>query len=140
MGGVLSNSEYENWNTSSVNMCMGFLIARFDILEYEKTKKINPISVELYNHLDQKMEGFLEWYKANKKDNYKPCGGIMPMYEYNIINITYLMNKRDEDVRKIHSLWKTRDASLKDDTEKQYIRVEKSQLKSVPNDPMINLF
>ena len=141
MGNLLFN-EYDAWNTTSVDFCMGFLISRFNIFEYEKTKKITPISIQLYKYLDQKMDGFLAWYKVNKLDQYKPSHGIKQMYSYELINKVYLLNKSNKNIFKIIKLWNSRDPlflQLSHD-DKINFRIDMSKLPDIPNDPMILMF
>ena len=139
MGNFFSN-EFEKYNTTSINMCMGFLLVRYDIFEYEKTKIKKPISIELYKYLENKMEKFLQWYKNNKNDNYLPSCGIQPMYSYDIINTVFLMNKQNKKLKKIMKIWNSRDINFSKLKNTLSIRCDIDELPSIPNDPMINMF
>lgn len=133
-------SEYEHWNTTGVNITMAFLLKRYDIFKYDKTKKIEPISKEQYGYLSKKMDGFLEWYKSNKNDYYMPVGGCQKMYSYDIISRVHKMNKKNKPIKSIMKVWNTRDENFMKynlDNNEEYFRIKKKKLKSVPNDALL---
>lgn len=149
MGNAL-NPEFENWNRTSVDYCMGFLLCRFDIIEYQRTQIAKPISIELYNFLSTKMEKFLFWYKNNKPNNYLPSSGLSKMYSYELIYKVFNMNKQNKNLKKIVKLWNRRTDSINNDFTKnkekyknesnKLFRFEINELPSIPNDPMIMRF
>ena len=62
------------------------------------------------------------------------------MYSYEIINKSYLMNKNNEDINDIFSVWNTRTKLYNVNPDQQYFRIEKESLTDIPDDPMINTF
>jgi len=125
-------SEYEQWNTTSINICMASLLFRYDLMKYEKTNKIEPISIELYEILSKKMDDYLAWYKTNKKNNYIPTQGIQKMYSFYLISKVHKMNKTDKPINSIMKIWNSRDKIFANNNKKKYFRIEKKDLKSIP--------
>lgn len=157
------HSEFEKWNTTSVDMCMGFLINKLNIILYFRTKKIEIISKQLYDFLDKKMENFIYWYENNKLDNYLPSHGLKKMYSLNLIKKVYYMNKYTNNVKthiSILKLWNKKDIlncneniddiDNNDDIDdndndndidlKNIIFIDKKNLLNIPNDPLIYIF
>ena len=50
------------------------------------------------------------------------------------------MNKNNEDINDIFSVWNTRTKLYNVNPDQQYFRIEKESLTDIPDDPMINTF
>jgi hypothetical protein len=140
--GNMVYSEFESWNTSSVDFCVGHLIFRYDIIKYERTGEIVPISNQLYDYLQNKIDNFLVWYKTYKENNYKPSQGINKMYPYEIIYKTVLLNKKNHNLLKLYKFWNSRSPYTQNIIidKKTVFRIEKKDLLDIPDDPMILIF
>lgn len=108
MGNILKPfSEFERWNTTSVNIIMALLIFRYDIMQKDTTIK-TPLTLKEYMELERQMEGFLNWYKRYEYDEYLPSGGIEKMFKYEIIKTTFDMNKNNAPLFDILKIWTAR--------------------------------
>lgn len=99
-------TNFNLWNRNSIDHLMMILIFKFDIYEHFRTKKYIPITLEEYKHLQNQMEMFLNWYKKNKPNCYKPENGILPMYSYNKIKKCFLMIKYNKNIINTIKKWK----------------------------------
>lgn len=93
---LMANTDFENWNSTSVDELMKILIYKHDIGLYSKYGKIVPISKPLYDYSDELMGQFIDWYKINKPDEYKPDQGVSRMLPVKLIEKVYKMNKKNK--------------------------------------------
>ena len=104
--GNFFTTNFDSWNRTSIDHLFTILIFKFDIYEHFRTKKYIPITLVEYEHLQNQMELFLNWYKINKQNCYKPDCGVLPMYSYKKMKKCFLMIKYNKNIIKIIKKWK----------------------------------
>lgn len=100
-----NDDDFECWNMTTINVIMGMLIFRYDIIASERIKKIIPISKPFYDYLNNLMEKFINWYKNNKTDCYISSQGISPVISVELLEKVYIMNKQNKKLYLILKTW-----------------------------------
>lgn len=92
--------DYDVINSMSIDFMMTCLLFKKNM--YNK----NIISIQLYDRYNFLLKGFLEWYKKEKHNGYKPTYGINKMYNYHLLKYIYdNLNKNNCDLTKLIKIW-----------------------------------